>query len=283
MSEPLTETEAVEYATTTAATETVAEVESGPAISLAAEPIGSIGGFPVTNSLLASWIVVTLLVILGLTVRSRIRLIPRGIQNVTEAIFEFLLKLADQVTGDRRQSEKFFPLVATIFLFVTTANWFGLLPIVGPVGVHIIHNGHPAVVPLLRSANADLNTTLALAIIAVVSLQVFGIATIGFTRYASKFFNFSNPIMFAVGLLELVGEVAKIISFSFRLFGNIFAGEVLLVVIGSLVAYVAPLPFYGLELFVGFIQGLVFSTLTLVFLKMAVTDHAEHDHAPAAG
>ncbi len=257
------------------------EAHAGPAISLAAESIGSIGGFPITNSLLTAWLVAALLVALGLVIRSRVQLIPRGLQNAAEAILEFLLKLADQVTGDRRQSEQFFPLVATIFIFIVTANWFGLLPFVGPVGVHTVHEGQSVVVPLLRSANADLNMTLALAIIAVVSLQVFGIATIGFARYAGKFFNFKNPIFFAVGLLELVGEVAKVISFSFRLFGNIFAGEVLLIVIGSLVAYVAPLPFYGLELFVGFIQALVFSTLTLVFLKMAVTDHAEHDHAAA--
>lgn len=274
--------EANPFNAVTAATETAAEVNAGPTISLAAEPIGHLGSFPITNSLLTSWLVVALLVALGLAVRARVRLIPRGLQNAAEAILEFLLKLADQVTGNRRQTEQFFPLVATIFLFVITANWFGLLPFVGPVGVRTVHEGHPAVVPLLRSANADLNTTLALGLIAVVSLQVFGIAAIGFARYAGKFFNFRNPVLFAVGLLELVGEVAKVVSFSFRLFGNIFAGEVLLVVIGSLVAYVAPLPFYGLELFVGFIQALVFATLTLVFLKMAVTDHAEHDHAPAA-
>lgn len=251
--------------------ETAAE-SSGPAISLAAEKIGSLFGFPITNSLLASWVVVAALAAVGLLVRRRVALVPRGLQNGVEAVLEFLLNLADQVTGDRRQSERFFPLVATIFLFIVTANWFGLLPVVGPFGVWGEHDGHPTLIPLLRSANADLNTTLALAVIAVVSLQVFGIATIGFTKYAGKFFNFKNPVLFFVGILELIGEVAKMISFSFRLFGNIFAGEVLLIVVGSLVAYVAPLPFYGLELFVGFIQALVFSTLTLVFLKMATAE-----------
>ncbi|MDO8559824.1 MAG: F0F1 ATP synthase subunit A [bacterium] len=253
------------------ATEAAAE-NAGPVISLAAEKIGSFFGFPITNSLLASWLVVAILAIIGVLVRRRVTLIPRGLQNGMEAIMEFLLKLADQVTGDRRQTVRFFPLVATIFLFIVTANWFGLLPVVGPIGVQGEHNGHPTLIPLLRSANADLNTTLALAIIAVAALQVFGIATIGFVKYAGKFFNFHNPVMFAVGILELFGEVAKMVSFSFRLFGNIFAGEVLLVVVSSLVAYVVPLPFYALELFVGFIQALVFATLTLVFLKMATEE-----------
>jgi len=245
---------------------------SGPIISLAAEKVGSLFGFPITNSLLASWLVVAALVTIGIAVRRKVALVPRGLQNGVEAVLEFLLQLADQVTGDRRQSERFFPLVATIFLFIVAANWFGLLPVFGPIGVREFHAGRPVLVPLLRSANADLNTTLALAIIAVVSLQVFGVATLGFAKYAGKFFNFRNPVLFFVGILELIGEVAKMVSFSFRLFGNIFAGEVLLLVVGSLVAYVAPLPFYGLELFVGFIQALVFATLTLVFLKMATAE-----------
>lgn len=245
---------------------------AGPVISLAAEKVGSVLGFPITNSLIASWLVVGLLIVLGGLVRRRVQLVPRGLQNAVEAVMEFLLNLADQVTGDRRQTERFFPLVATIFLFIVTANWFGLLPVVGPIGVSGEHGGHPTLIPLLRSANADLNTTLALAVIAVISLQIFGIATLGFAMYAGKFFNFKNPIMFAVGILELFGEVAKMISFSFRLFGNIFAGEVLLVVVGSLVAYVAPVPFYALELFIGFIQALVFATLTLVFLKIATAE-----------
>jgi len=253
--------------------EAVAEtVSKGPEISLAAEKVASFFGFPITNSLVASWMVVASLVVVGLLVRRKVALIPCGLQNGMESILEFILNLGDQVTGNRRETERFFPLVATIFLFIVSANWFGLLPIVGPIHVTAIHAGSPLTIPLLRSANADLNTTLALAIIAVISLQVFGVATIGFAKYAQKFFNFHNPILFFVGILELFGEVAKMISFSFRLFGNIFAGEVLLVVVGSLVAYIAPLPFYGLELFVGFIQALVFSTLTLVFLKMATTE-----------
>jgi F-type H+-transporting ATPase subunit a len=124
-------------------------------------------------------------------------------------------------------------------------------------------------VPLLRGANADLNTTLALAVIAVIAIQVLGVSAIGAIKYAKKFFNFSNPINAFVGFLELISEFSKLISFSFRLFGNIFAGEVLLMVIAFLVPYIAPLPFFFLELFVGIVQALVFMMLTLVFIKGA--------------
>ncbi len=135
--------------------------------------------------------------------------------------------------------------------------------------------GHGAFVPILRPGTADLNTTLALAIVSVAATQVFGISALGL-GYFKKFINFSDPIMFFVGILEFISECAKIVSFAFRLFGNIFAGEVLLVVIASLVPIVVPMPFYGLELFVGFIQALVFSLLSLVFFNMATQSHDNH-------
>jgi F-type H+-transporting ATPase subunit a len=125
------------------------------------------------------------------------------------------------------------------------------------------------IIPLFRSPSADLNFTLALAIISVLSVQVVGIAMAGFFRYIKKFINFTGPIKFFVGILELISEIAKLISFSLRLFGNIFAGEVLLLVIAFLVPLIAPIPFYLLEIFVGFVQALIFSMLTLVFLTTA--------------
>ncbi len=133
----------------------------------------------------------------------------------------------------------------------------------------------PTFVPYLRAGTADLNTTLALGLISIFLTQMFGFMyqKLG---YLTKFFNFSNPIMFFVGLLELISEIAKIISFAFRLFGNIFAGEVLLAVIGSLAALVVPMPFYGLEIFVGFIQALVFAMLSVVFFNMATLGHSDH-------
>jgi len=134
-------------------------------------------------------------------------------------------------------------------------------------------------VPLLRPSSTDLNMTLALSLFAVIAVQIFGFRTLGIKGYAGKFFSLKGgPIMLYVGLLELIGEFSKILSFSFRLFGNIFAGEVLMIVISFLVPFVAALPFYGLEIFVGFIQAFIFATLTLIFMTVAVTGHGEEHH-----
>lgn len=130
----------------------------------------------------------------------------------------------------------------------------------------------PTIVPIFRPGTADINGTLALALISVIATQIIGVQFQGLS-YFKKFINFSNPINFFVGLLETISEFAKIISFAFRLFGNIFAGEVLLVVISFLTFVVIPMPVYGLEIFVGFIQALVFSMLTLVFFNMATHAH----------
>jgi len=247
-------------------------------ISIAAEPIFYIFSFSVTNTILVT-LCLSLLIILGsVMLKSRIKLIPRGFQNVVEAILEALLNLIDSVTQDRKQSKKFFPLVATIFIFVILSNWVEVLPGLGTIGLWEVHHGENVLIPFLRSGSADLNMTLALAIVSVLSAQILGIAAIGIGKYAGKFFvsPFRKPYVVGtfVGILELVSEVAKLISFSFRLFGNIFAGEVLLMVMLFLVPYFVPLPFLFLELFVGFVQALVFSMLTLVFLKMAVTEEA---------
>lgn len=141
---------------------------------------------------------------------------------------------------------------------------------------HASEPAHPKLVPLFRAGTADLNMTIALALISMTLVQVFGLRFLS-AAYLSKFFNFSSPIMFFVGILELFSEVGKILSFTFRLFGNVFAGEVLLAVIMSLVGVIVPMPFYGLEIFVGFIQALVFAMLSLVFFNMATLGHSEHD------
>ena len=165
------------------------------------------------------------------------------------------------------------------FLFILLNDWVGVLPGFGSIRVTEIKNGHEVFVPFFRSANSDLNTTFALALIAVFAIQMYGIQRLGFFGHAGKFINLTHgPIHFFVGLLELIGEFAKVLSFSFRLFGNVFAGEVLLVIMMSLlpvwVAFGA-LPFFLLEYFVGFIQALVFAMLTLIFLKVATTE-VEH-------
>lgn len=244
-------------------------------ISLAAEKIFHIGSFPITNAMLTSWIGGVLLIITAIIATRKMKLVPAGIQNIFEFAIEALYNTANSVLDDEKATKKYFPLVATLFLFIIFNNWLGLIPGVGTIGIH--EAGKAAMVPLFRSGNADLNMTLALAVTTVFSIQIFGIAAIGAFKYGKKFLNFSNPINFVVGILELIGELSRIISFSFRLFGNVFAGEVLLTVIAFIVPFIAPLPFYGLELFVGFIQALVFTMLTLVFIKSAITDHSsEH-------
>lgn len=292
--------------------------------TLASETIAHIGSFPIRNSMLMGWIAMTVLIIGAIIFKRKgNKLIPKGFQNFVEVLIEGLFNFFDSVTQDKKQTRKFFPIVATIFLFVILSNWMGILPGVGPIGIYeeepaveesigaenIVNSEvrgeervlseHSALrvqsaeeevaeepelvfVPFFRSAYADVNMTLALAIISIIATQIFGIASLGFFHYAGKFFvnPLRDPIGFFVGFLELISEFAKLISFTFRLFGNIFAGEVLLVVIGFLAPFIAPIPFYGLEIFVGFVQALVFSILTLVFFKMAATSHsAEHAEA----
>lgn len=238
-------------------------------ISLAAEKVFSIGGFGVTNAVLLAFVVLVLLTIIAVTLRVKMKMVPGMLQNVTEMVLEGALGLMDTIVGDRRTSEKYLPLVFTIFIFVLFSNWLGLVPGVGSVVV-----GHgAAAVPLLRSPASDLNFTLALALISMTMVNVFGVISMGFWGRLSVFFNFKSPLDFFVGILELISEFGKIISLSFRLFGNVFAGEVLLAVLALLVPYIVPLPFMFLEIFVGFIQALIFGMLTIVFVALAVTPH----------
>ncbi len=248
-------------------------------ISIAAEELFHIGSFPVTNAFLIGAIVSGGLMFLSRSVVKNWQEVPRGLQNIFEIAMESLLNLVESVTQDRKQALQFFPLIATIFLFVLFSNWAGLLPGLGTVGIYGEHNGHHTIIPFLRSTSADLNFTLALSLITVLTIQFVGITAMGLMKYSKKFFvsPFHKPygIGTMVGILELVSEVGKTISFTFRLFGNVFAGEVLLTVMLHLVPYFLPLPFLFLEIFVGFIQAIVFAMLSLVFLKTATL---EPDH-----
>jgi F-type H+-transporting ATPase subunit a len=216
-----------------------------------------------------AFVVFILLTVLAITLRNKLKMVPGMFQNVAELVLDGALGVMDTVLGDRKTSEKYLPLVFTIFIFILFSNWLGLLPGVGSVTI-----GHGAnAVPLLRSPASDLNFTLALALISMTMVNVFGVAAIGLWGRLSVFFNFSSPLNFFVGILELISEFGKIISLTFRLFGNVFAGEVLLAVLALLVPYIVPLPFIFLELFVGFIQALIFGMLTIVFVALAVTPH----------
>lgn len=254
------------------------------------------GGFPLTNSMIGALVAdITLLGLVFFGLRN-MSLVPRGLQNVLEAIIEAGYGVAEDVAG-KENAPKFFPLAMSIFLFVLVANWWELVPgieafgwlvevhekgweavpLVGNLHMLVRESGHYVIVPWVRTATTDLNLPLALALTTMVYVQYSGFRALGL-GYLKKFINFSSPIEFFVGILESISEVAKIISFTFRLFGNIFAGTVLLFVLPFLIPLIAPLPFFGLEVFVGFIQAFIFAMLALSFLSIAVIahDHGEH-------
>lgn len=263
----------------------------------AAEPLFHVGSLPITNAMVNGWIAVVFFVGVAFIASRRKGLVPKGIHNFFEAVVEFLLTEIEKVTGDFKKAKQFLPIVGTIFLFILFSNWLGLLPGTGSIGVWGIHEGHTALIPLLRPAASDLNLTLAIALFAVIGSHIFGLMSIGPMSHISKFFNVrgifrafkKGPVAvvvaiieFGVGLIEIVSEIAKVVSLSLRLFGNIFAGEVLLTVMLGLVAYFVPVPFMFLEILVGLIQATVFAMLTLAYLTVATDDHGhdeEHEEA----
>jgi F-type H+-transporting ATPase subunit a len=295
-------------------------------VSVRPEVLFTLGGIEISNTLLTSWIVVLLLVLFAVFSTRKMQMIPAGLQNVMELIIEALDGLATSVAGER--GRKFFPIVATIFLFVFFSNMLGLVPGFGPIGLIPVDEHSPApqgittfdlpqplanalgtknsnpdegllLAPFLRSPSSDINFTLALALISVVMTQVFGMQQLGAIRYwfarfflvekIGKFFRsllkgkpdfgafFYGLIDIFVGLLEFISEMVKILSFTFRLFGNIFAGEVVLLIMAYLF-FALPFVFYGLELFVGFMQAFVFAILTLVFMTIATAAHGAEEH-----
>ena len=268
-------------------------------VTLFAEPIFHVGSFTVTNSLINSWVAVFLLSLIAVAIGRSVRRIPKRIQAAAELVIQKALELCDSVTNSRAKSEKIFPVVFSIFAFILVNNWMGLLPGVGSIGFIVREEGQSVFVPFLRGATADLNTTLALALFAVVATNVFGIITVGAWNYFNKFINVKglleipgkmrkeptialvNPITFFVGIIEVVGEIAKVASLSFRLFGNIFAGEVLLSSLAVIFAYGLPIPFMFLEIIVGIIQALIFAMLTLVYFAVASEGHGQETHAEA--
>lgn len=275
---------------------------------LAAEKLFSLGPLPVTNAYVNSTLALIGFIVFAFFLNAGMKKYyardkaPRGVVNFFESILEFLLNYVDQVTGSRKKSLKFLPIVGSLFFFILVSNWMGLLPGTGSIGLWQTVNGHMELIPLLRPANTDLNMTLSMAVFAVVVSHFLGIITIGFFKYANKFIKLGDiyqavkslkpvniltaVIEFFVGLIEIFSEVAKMVSLSLRLFGNIFAGEVLLTVLAGLIAVAVPLPFMALELLIGFIQAVVFSMLTLVYLVIATTPthgHAESlEHAEEA-
>jgi len=301
-----------------------------PHVSLAGE---SIGPAWLTNSLLTTFILDIVIILIAFFATRNISLVPGGLQNVMEIVIEYILDLAELIAGNRART--YFPWAMTIFIFVIISNWSGLIPGVGSIGFYFEEHSeegeeaaaiqveadraaqseitygnelasvdfsvlpaanareegaevkaeeeHKKFIPLFRAPSADLNMTFALAIVTMVMVQVFGVRALG-PSYFGKFFVWSGPnigfklINGFVGLLELFSEFSRLIAFGFRLFGNIFAGEIVLATMAFLIAFLIPVPFYALEIFIGFVQALVFTMLALAFFSLATIGHGEHEH-----
>jgi F-type H+-transporting ATPase subunit a len=314
-----------------------------PEISIAAEPVFDLFGFTITNTLLASWFTMLLLIVVTWAISRRAKEIPGRAQGFLEMIFEAFYNLVEGAAGPK-WAPRFFPVVMTIFLFVIASNWLGLTPLYGGWGpLHHAEHGQDvvwlnsshtlglwvkaeeshegavqsayaaaeenlyeeesseryALIPLFRAPTTDLNVTIALALVSVLLTQYFGVQALG-VGYFGKFLAVGGIVRaftkkgvgcvgriaafgmgiidLFIGIVETISEIGKVVSFSFRLFGNIFAGEVLLGVMAFLIPYLVSLPFYGLEIFVGFVQALVFMMLTVAFFVVAVTGHGGEEH-----
>lgn len=273
--------------------------------AFAPEVISHLGPLPVTNTLIHTLIVDGILVGTAIFLSKRIKEHPDALQNIVEYILEGIYNLTESIATSKKAVKAIFPYVATFFLFIFISNFTGLLPGVGTIGFfpqekttaesqitkteNLESNGikeeekenkseehAEEFVPLLRGATSDINTTLALALLSVLATHGLSIKLTGWKDYLGRYFSL-NPVNLYVGLLELVAEGMKIISLSFRLFGNIFAGEVALHTIAGLFAFLAPLPFLLLESIVSVVQALVFSILTLVFMSILTTPHHAHE------
>ena len=254
---------------------------TGPHISVKAQEVLDIGGVSITNSHTLG--LVGLAAIAWLLIATKRAVQGKAAHNFMTRLalwaFHGLYKTVHQVIPNKEQAKVIAPLPITIFFFVIAQYWLGLLPFVGPVTV-----GEHAI-PLFRGGVADLNMTFALAIITIIAAQIYAIKYIGFTGNAGRYlYNpFKDPIMAFVGILELIAELSRLLGLSFRLFGNVLAGEVLLIMIAYLTQYVSPLalqPFYLFELFIGGIQAYIFFMLSTVFISLGLSHHGDDEKHP---
>ena len=277
-------------------------MHEGIHIALKAEAVTHVLGVPITNTMLMSWLVMMVLVALGYVVGKNLVKIPGRLQAFFETVFAFFLDYLEEVLESRELAHRFLPLIATLFMFILLGNWFGLLPGIGSIyvespevhaevyvtdptlehyheqeeehGEHAaaaVHHEESHSISLFYPVSVDLNVTLALAIISFITVEVAGVLYVGLFKYLGKFFNFRSPIGFLVGIIEFISEFIRLISFSFRLFGNMFAGKTLILVAMFFIPYIVPVPLMAYEFFVGFVQASIFSLLTLFFVKLAIT------------
>jgi F-type H+-transporting ATPase subunit a len=271
-----------------------------PEPELAAEALFYIGVVPVTNTLLTTWITIAILLIFAILSTRKLKIVPGRLQVAFEFVVSTIMDLCESIAGPK-YGRQVFPIVATIFLFVFINAWTSLIPGFGSITINVTHGGEAVAVPLLRGANTDINVPLALALVSFFTVWFFGFKASGL-RYLAQFFQFKKIIQsfkelshgkfkaaagsFAfgiidifVGFLELISQFIRLVSFTFRLFGNMTAGEILLLSISFLVPWVLSIAIYGLEMLVGFVQALAFSLLTLIFTAIAVAGHESDEHA----
>jgi F-type H+-transporting ATPase subunit a len=240
------------------------------AAEFAPEVLFQIGSFPITNTIVNTLLVDAALLGGAFYLSKNLKKVPGVFQNIVEMVVESFYDLTETIAG--KNTQVIFPYFMSFFLFILIANWSGLIPGIGTFGIFHGTGSERHFVPFIRNTTSDLNTTLGLALISLVATHILAIKKVGVKTYLSRYFSF-NPINLYVGLLEIVSEVTKIISLSFRLFGNIFAGEVVLTTIGGMLAFLAPIPFVMLEMIVGLVQALVFSMLTMVGMALLMTPH----------
>ncbi|OGG72701.1 ATP synthase F0 subunit A [Candidatus Kaiserbacteria bacterium RIFCSPLOWO2_01_FULL_53_17] len=254
-------------------TEAVHHGSSGIHVALSAERLGEFLGIPITNTLITTWVVMAVLIAIAFLTRNRLQFIPNRTQALLEWMFEFVYDYVIETLGSREMARRFFPLLMTIFIFVLFLNWFEFLPGVGS----ITFDGHP----LFRGANTDLTVPLVLAIMSFLVIEITGIMAIGVWKYGGKFLQnpLRSPIGFVIGIIELIGEMVRVVSLSFRLFGNILAGAVIISVATFFAPYGAPGLLMLFELFIGLLQAAIFALLTLFFIKLAIEEpHGEGAH-----
>jgi F-type H+-transporting ATPase subunit a len=238
--------------------------------AIAAEEVTTVWGVPITNTVITSWVVMAVLIVGAYAIGRSASFHPSRFQSLIEGFFQSVLDYMAETLESRQLAVRFFPLIMSLFLFIFAANIIKFVPGIGSIIVETA-NG---TVPLLRSVNTDLNMTLAVSLIAFLSIEVVGVTMIGFLKYMSKFVNFKSVLGFFIGLIELVSEVARLVAFSFRLFGNIFAGKVLILVVMAFIPVILPVPLILFELFVGLVQAAIFALLTLFFIKIAMMEPA---------
>ena len=274
----------------TSATASPAEEEHG--LSQKAEEIGRVGNFPITNSMVVSWLVaLTLIVFVQLATRN-MKSVPSGAQNLLEWLVEALYKFIEEIIGPTLTKQTFW-FFATIFIFILSANWMGLIPGVGTIGWgHQTAHGFKIDHPLFRGANADVNMTLAMALVFFALWIYWSLKALGPLGFFKELFGPKGEntgfmrwmmifVFFAAGCLEVVSILFRPVSLTFRLYGNIFAGENMLDAMATLVpglGWLLQIPFYFLELLMGLVQAVVFMLLTAVFTFLM----CQHEEAAAA-